>query len=132
MNAPGVFHSAMLVALRADPAFGGALNGVFEAPVSNAAPPYADIGELLVADWGAKQLAGVELRTAILVRDRFDGPARLHSLAAAADAAMAGISRDLNGWRIASLVMLRTRIVRDGPGMWTALVEHRVRMIESQ
>lgn len=138
MSAEGLFHDAALAAIRADPAFGGVLNGVFEGPAVKATEPFAEIGELMSGDWSTKDLAGRELRTAIIIRDRAESPTRLHALAAAADTAMAGVARDLDGdgadggagWRIASLVLLRTRIIRTAPGLWAAMVEHRVRMIE--
>lgn len=130
-DAAGSFHAAMLEALRNAESFSGAINGVFEGPALKATAPFAEIGELMVSDWGTKDRAGSELRSAIIIIDRAEGPGRLHRLAAAADAAMATVPRDLPGWRIASLVLLRSRIVRDGPGAWTALVEHRVRIIEA-
>lgn len=136
MSAAALFHTAMLAALRGDPAFGGALNGVFEGPALKATAPYAELGELLVSDWGAKELPGYELRPAIFIRDRTEGPARLHALASAADAAMAAIpadlADDLGNWRIVSLAPLRSRIIRDGPGAWVAIVEHRVRILATQ
>lgn len=135
-SAAGLFHAAMLAALRADAAFGGMLNGVFEGPAVQATAPYAELGELLATDWGAKALAGMELRPAIIIRDRAEGPARLHALAAAADAAMAAIPAALGtpegaAWQIASLALLRSRIIRDGPGAWVAIVEHRVRIFQA-
>lgn len=136
MSAAALFHTAILAALRSDPGFGGALNGVFEGPAVKATAPYAELGELLVSDWGAKGLAGYELRPAIFIRDRAEGPARLHALAAAADAVMAAIpadlADDLGVWRIVSLAPLRSRIIRDGPGAWVAIVEHRVRILQAE
>lgn len=131
MSAEAIFHAAMLGALKQQGDVGGALNGVFEGPAVKASEPYAEIGELLSTDWGTKDLAGRELRSAIIIRDRAEGPARLHALAAAADAAMATIPRDLNGWRIASLTLLRTRIIRTAPGLWAAMVEHQIRLIQA-
>lgn len=135
-SAAGLFHTAMLAALRADAAFGGMLNGVFEGPAVQATAPFAELGELLATDWGVKGLAGIELRPAIIIRDRAEGPARLHALAAAADAVMAAIpavlgTPGMGTWQIASLVPLRSRIIRDGPGAWVAIVEHRVRIIQA-
>ncbi len=104
------------------------LNGVFAGPPVRASEPWAELGELLSFDWSTKDIIGRELRTTIFLRDRGDSPARLYELAAAADAAVQGVARDLDGWRIASLVLTRTRVVRDGGG-WTAMVEHRVRML---
>lgn len=132
MSAAALFHATMLAALRDDPAFGGALNGVFEGPAVKATAPYAELGELLVSDWGAKGLAGYELRPAIFIRDRAEGPARLHALASAADAAMAAIPAEMGAWRIVNLAPLRSRIIRDGPGAWVAIVEHRVRILQAE
>lgn len=131
MSAEGAFHAAMLAALTQAGDFGGVLNGVFEGPAVKASEPYAEIGELLSTDWGTKDLAGRELRSAIIIRDRTDSPARLHALAAAADAAMATVPREIGGWRIASLVLLRTRIIRTAPGLWAAMVEHQIRLIQA-
>lgn len=131
MSPATALHGAMLTALGNAADFGGALNGVFEGPAPKASEPYAEIGELIGTDWSTKDRAGQELRTAIIIRDRTDSPARLHALAAAADAAMAGIAREPGGWRIASIVLLRTRIIRTAPGLWAAMVEHRIRMIEA-
>lgn len=136
MSAAALFHTTMLAALRADPDFGGALNGVFEGPAVKATAPYAELGELLVSDWGTKGLAGYELRPAIFIRDRAEGPARLHALAAAADAVMAtlpaDLADDLGVWRIVNLAPLRSRIIRDGPGAWVAIVEHRVLILKAE
>lgn len=132
MSALTVLHDAMLAALRQSPGFGGVLNGVFVGPAVKATTPYAELGELLVGDWGAKDLRGYELRPIILIRDATDTPARLHDLIAAADAAMAALPRDLAGWRIASLVLVRQRIARIGAGLWEASADYRVRMIETK
>jgi hypothetical protein len=45
------------------------------------------------------------------------------------DYALLAIPRDLPGWRIASLVFLRSMVVRDPAGPWAGLVEHRVRLL---
>jgi hypothetical protein len=36
------------------------------------------------------------------------------------------------GWRIASLVFVRGRKVREGEGRWVAVSEYRVRMLRSE
>jgi hypothetical protein len=45
------------------------------------------------------------------------------------DDALLAIPRDLSGWRIATVVFLRSMIVRDPAGPWAGLVEHRVRLL---
>jgi len=124
MSAEQAFQLAALAALAAVPG----LNGVFDGPPIKATEPWAEFGELMSIDWSTKDLVGRELRSVIFVRDRRGDAGRVHALAAAADAAVLAIGADLDGWRIASLVALRTRIVRERHGVWTAVIEHRARM----
>jgi len=125
MSAEQAFQLAALAALAAVPG----LNGVFDGPPLKATEPWAEFGELMSIDWGTKDMAGRELRSVIFVRDRGGDVGRVHALAAAANVAVTAIGPDLDGWRIASLVALRTRIVRERHGVWTAVIEHRVRML---
>lgn len=127
-SAEGALHSALLGALKGADGL-AALNGVYAGPAVKATPPYAELGELLSIDWSTKDAAGRELRPAVTIRDTGETPARVHDLAGAAGAAIEGVARDLGGWRVASLAFVRTRVVRDGPGKWAALVEYRVRML---
>lgn len=105
------------------------LNGVFDGPVAKSSAPWAETGELLRLDWSTKDIAGCEMRTGIIIRDRAATPERVHQLADAAGAAVEALPRTLGDWRIASLMMMRQRIVRDGPGQWAALIEHRLRLL---
>lgn len=58
---------------------------------------------------------------------------RLRELAGQVDAAVEDLPRDLGeGWRIASLVPVRSRIVREGEGLWAGTNEYRVRMLRMQ
>lgn len=129
MSAESVIQAALVAALRGDAALGAALNGVFEGPQGKATAPFAEIGELLSVDWSTKDAAGREVRLAVTVRDAAETPARLHALAGLAGAAIEALPRDLDGWRIASLSFVRTRVVRGGPGRWSAIIEYRVRMM---
>ncbi|OYY90511.1 MAG: hypothetical protein B7Y45_07820 [Sphingomonas sp. 28-66-16] len=128
-GAESTFHRAMLAALRGATDVGGAINGVFDGPATKASAPYAELGSLIASDWGTKDRAGRELRTLVMLRDRAEAPARLYALAAAADAAITAIDATLGDWRIASLVLVRSQIVGDRPGEWTAVIEHRVRLL---
>lgn len=125
MSAEAVFQAALLAALRTVPG----LNGVYEGRPDKASEPWAELGELRSIDWSTKDAPGRELTTTLMLRDRSDSGAAVQALAAACDAAVLDIGRDLDGWRVASLVMVRTRIVRDPPRAWTALIEHRVRLL---
>lgn len=131
MSAESVFHAAMLAALKTAPGFGGLLNGVFEGPPVKATEPYAQLGELLSTDWGTKDALGRELLSAIIIRDKAENLQRAQGLAGAADAVMLALARDLPGFRVASLVLIRSRLIRGVPGGWTAIVEHRARLLTS-
>lgn len=50
-----------------------------------------------------------------------------------AEARIAAMPRSIgDGWAIASLVLLRSRIAREDEGRWTATSEFRVRMLRSE
>ncbi|MDO7843745.1 DUF3168 domain-containing protein [Sphingomonas immobilis] len=125
MSAEAEVHAALLAAVRAV----AGLNGVYEGPAVKASPPYAEIGELLSADWSVKDRAGRELRVAIMLRDAAEGPGRLHALAGAVGDAVEAMPRVLGGWQVASLAFVRTRVLRPGAGRWSAVVEYRVRVL---
>jgi len=129
MSADNELHLAIRAALLAAPSLAGAINGVFEGTPVKASPPYAELGEMLATDWGTKDSAGRELRTSLIIRDRAERPLRLHALAVAAEDAIAALAPALSGWRIISIALIRSRIVRDGPGQWVALIEHRFRLL---
>lgn len=104
------------------------LNGAFPGPPTHATAPWAELGETTGTDWSAVGVEGRELRVTVRLVDRLDTPARLHGLANAVEAAVAALPRDLAGWRLASVAAIRTRILRDRPGGWVAVVEHRLRL----
>lgn len=102
-----------------------------------AATPWALVEAGAESDWGHKSGAGREVRLAAILHDKGERPARLHVLAAAAEAALDGLAGEAegaaDGWRIVSLALLRSRIVPPrsaGPDAVTAVViEWRARML---
>ena len=121
----GTLLQAMLVArLR------GVLNGasVFEAPPVRAARPCVVVDMPVLSDWGTKDAAGREGRVVVQLFDDGEVPERLRTLAAVAEGAVLSAPAALAGWRIVSLVFVRSRVVRDGKG-WVGSVEFRVRML---
>lgn len=126
MSAERVLQAAVLTALRQVVG----LNGVYPGPPLRATQPYAELGELIAIDWGAKDRAGRELRLLATVRDAAETSARVEALAEAVGAAITGLPRDLTGWRIASVVLARSRIAGTSPGQWSASVDYRIRMME--
>lgn len=125
MSAASVVQAAVLSALRGI----AGLNGVYAGPPLKATPPYAELGELLGADWSVKDRAGRELRLLVTVRDAGEGAARAQALADAVGAAVEALPRDLVGWRVASVVLLRARTGGGPAGRWSASVEYRVRVL---
>lgn len=130
MSAERLFQAALAAAL--SDALGERLNAVLIGPAATATgpatAPYAELGELLSADWSTKDALGRELRSLVTIRDTGDAPARLHDLADDAAAAIAAISPALPPWHIASLVLVRQRLMRERTG-WAALIEHRARLL---
>jgi hypothetical protein len=125
MSAEGVVQAALLAALRGV----AGLNGVFEGPPVKATPPYAEIGETLSGDWSVKDRDGRELRLVVTVRDVGELSARAQALGDAVGAAIAGVPRDLGAWRMASMVFVRSRLLRPAPGRWSVVMEYRVRVL---
>lgn len=133
MSAQTVLGEALAAALKAHAGVARVVTAVFDAPPVRAARPYAEVAEALLTDWSTKDLAGREGRIAIVLRDAGERPVRLRELAGQVDAAVEDLPRDLGeGWRIASLVPVRSRIVREGEGLWAGTNEYRVRMLRMQ
>jgi hypothetical protein len=130
MSVQAVVQAALATALREA---GLALTSVFDAPPVRAAKPYALVEEAQLADWGTKDIAGREGRVSIVLFDGGESPARLRGLAGAAEEAVAAMPRILgDGWAVASLVLLRSRIVREGDNRWRSVSEFRLRMLRSE
>ncbi|MEP9359321.1 DUF3168 domain-containing protein [Sphingomonas sp. KR3-1] len=128
MSVQEVLQAALVEALA-----GLAVTAVFDAPPVRAARPYALVEEAWLADWGTKDMAGREGRFAVTLFDAGERPARLRALCGEVEAAIEAMPRAIGeGWAIASLVLLRSRIAREGEGRWTATSEFRVRMLRSE
>jgi hypothetical protein len=128
MSVQEVLQAALVEALA-----GLAVTQVFDAPPVRAARPYALVEEAWLTDWGTKDMAGREGRFAVTLFDAGERPARLRALSGEVEAAIDAMPRDIGqGWAIASLVFLRSRIAREGDGRWTAVSEFRVRMLRSE
>lgn len=129
MSAYIVLTEAVAAVVETHP--GIAVNGVFDAVPRRAVRPYAVVEDALLVDWSTKDMIGREGRLAVRLFAGEDRPC-LRVLADQVSAAIAGLPRELGeGWRIASLAFLRSRIFDEGPGLCAALVEFRVRMLQA-
>jgi Protein of unknown function (DUF3168) len=104
------------------------------APVYDGAPPragfpYIVISDSPVSDWSTKTEQGREIRLALTIWDDGEAAESLRTLMIAVEAAMDDFPRDLPGWRVASLIFLRSLISREPDGPSAALIEYRVRII---
>lgn len=132
MSAERVVRTALIAALRGDAGLGNgglAGAGVFAGPPVKATPPYAEVGELLGIDWSVKDRAGRELRLGVTIRDAGETSARIETLTAAAQGAIEALPRALDGWDVASLVLVRTRLAGTAPGRWSATIDYRLRVL---
>ena len=127
MSAREELHTALCAALAE------ALDSVpvFDAPPVRMPLPYVVVEEPLLADWSTKDIAGREGRVTIRLHDVGERPMRLRALAGLAEDALEMMDPELGeGWRMVTIALLRSRIVRAKDG-WTAMSEFRVRMLRT-
>jgi hypothetical protein len=130
MSFEAELHAAVMEALRSEADILATANGVFlERPV-RASPPYLVLGPLTSADWSAKGASGREVRVTAQVHDAGESWTRTVALLGAAGRALEALPRNLNGWSLGSVTMLRSRTTRDGAGGWLGMVDYRVRAME--
>lgn len=125
MSFEAALQGAALTALRGV----AGTNGVFLERPARASVPYLVLGELLSADWGAKGLAGREVRLLVWVHDAGESWARTVALQGEVARAIEDLPREIEGWSVGSVTMLRARTSRDAGG-WVGAVEYRVRGME--
>lgn len=133
MSAHDVLADALAGALGRHAPLMAEINGVFDAQPLRGVRPYALIEDALLTDWSTKDLIGREGRLSVTLFDQGVSPRRLRGLIGEVEAAVLGLPRMLGeGWRVASLSVVRSRVVREGEGRWAALCEFRVRMLQVQ
>jgi len=91
--------------------------------------PRVSVEPVDVLDWSAKAATGREVRTAVSLRVAKGQTLRLPMLSAAVASAGEALSGDLDGWHVASAVLLRVRTADRTDGTRVARVEHRVRVM---
>jgi hypothetical protein len=131
MSAAAELQAALVAALAGAAGVAGIAQGVFDGPPPRAAFPYVVIGDGLSSDWSHSLARGREHRLAITIWDEAGRAARLHGLVGAVESAIEALPAALPHHRIASLTLLRSRILRRADGPWAGIVEYRVRTLES-
>lgn len=128
-NALNILQAAAIDAIEKHPELSHHILGIFDGPPPRAVFPYVSLGDAIMSDWGTKTEIGREIRFPLTIWESGDDPSRISELVGHLEDAVAAIPRDLNGWHIASLVFLRSIIVRDPVGPWAGLVEYRFRLL---
>lgn len=128
-DAMQILQATAVSALQAHPVLAVELAGIYDGPPPRATFPYVSFADGIASDWSTKTAQGREIRLAMMVWDDGEEASRLSVLMGHVEDAIAAMPRDLSGWRIASLVFLRSMVVRDAAGPWAGLIEHRVRML---
>ena len=123
-GAAGALIAAMMAVLRDVPGLSQVSDGVplqagDAAAVVEAGPE---------TDWGFKDGDGAEMRFAVLVSCGGEAPSRARLLGEKVRRAVATVRPELDGWRLVSVAMLRSRVLRAPGPKWTAVMEYRARM----
>ena len=122
-------QAALVAALKGAPAVADVVSGIFDGPPPRAAFPYVAISGGSVLDWSTKSETGRELRLVVNLWDDGEIPHRMMDLSEACCDAIEAMPRDLDGWRIASLVFVRSRSLKTAAGPWSGLIEYRARLL---
>ncbi|HEX9965943.1 MAG TPA: DUF3168 domain-containing protein [Allosphingosinicella sp.] len=107
------------------------LGGVYPGPPLQAAFPHAVVETGPETDWGHKSGRGREVRLALTVRDLGERPDRVQALAEAAEAVV-GAGLEVEGWRLVTMALVRSRTVAEGRGGkagWAVVSDFRARML---
>lgn len=129
MNAESDIRAALIAELRGDAALMAQVNRIHDGVPVKATPPTVIVGECTGADWATKDRAGRELRIGITIEDDRETPARISDIMPLADAAVQRLSGAVAGWRIGSLRMIRSRLVKTRDGQWNAVMDYRIRVL---
>ena len=130
MTAIEAVRAGLVAALQEHAPLREAVNGIYHGEIKRATPPYVTVAEPLAVDWSTKTEAGRELRLFVQVHEEPERSERLDRLSGEVEAAIERMGRDLDGWRVASLVFLRAHTMR-GEGPWVAAIEYRARVLEA-
>ncbi|OJU17000.1 MAG: hypothetical protein BGN95_07135 [Sphingomonas sp. 66-10] len=126
MSAREVAQAAVVAALRV--ALGDAA-AVFDAPPVRAALPHVVVEQPELVDWSTKDWRGREGRIVVAAYDGGERPVRLRALAARIEDAVEAVpAAPGDGWRVATLRFVRSRVARAPGDRWVATSEFVVRL----
>ncbi len=127
VDAGEAVRNALLKELRAHPELGG-IEGQ-DGGTETSALPRLGVAPADVTDWSAKGATGREVRTTIDVRVAKGQVLRLPMISTAVAAAGEALKGNLDGWYVASAVLLGVRNADRADGTRVARIEHRIRVM---
>ena len=130
MNADSDIRAALVVLLQADSALNAQVNRVYDGAPDKATPPMLVVGDVLGSDWATKDKAGRELRLGLTIEDDRETPSRISTIMPLVDAGVQGLTGVIGAWQVGSLVMMRSRLMRNSAGRWAAVMDYRIRVLE--
>lgn len=129
-GAAAAVQAALVAAISDNSLLMSMAGGIYDGAPPREPYPYIVIDDEGTSDWSFKGGRGREHRIGVTIWDEGLNPARLHMMMAEAEAAIEAMPVDLGGHHLASLVHLRSRIVRDAEGPWAGFVQYRARTME--
>lgn len=130
IDAGEAVRDALLKGLRARRELGGVEGR--DGGLESSALPRVTAEPAEVIDWSAKGTTGREVRTVVNLRVARGQALRLPMLSTAIVAAGEALGGNLNGWHVASAVLLRVRTADRADGTRVVRIEHRVRVMAGQ
>lgn len=132
MKADHDMRAAVLALLRDDAALGARINRVHDGMPAKATPPMLVVGECGGTDWGCKDRPGREVRITLTVEDDIETTTRIGGILTLTDEVVQRLSGTVAGWSIASLRLVRSRLLRTNAGRWNGLMEYRIRVLAAE
>ena len=124
MSAGGALQAAIAAALAGE----GRLAGIYDGPPARAVFPYAVVDAGSENDWSHKSGRGREVMVALTLWD--EEPARLAEIADAVEQLTEEV-REVAGWQLVTMQLIRRRTVRDVAGPWATAIDFRARLLSA-
>jgi len=122
-------RAALVEWLRADPTLAAQLNSVTEEAPPRASPPWLGLVTSASTDWSVKDATGREVRVALELHLRGDDPATGAAVVQALENRIASLPRARDGFAVATIVFLRSRVEQRPANTRAALLEYRFRLL---
>lgn len=115
-----------------DAAIGALINRVYDGVPAKSSTPTIAVSECSGSDWGSKDHDGRELRLGITISDQTETATRIGQIMPLVEAAVRRVGIALVGnWSIGSVVLVRSRIVPQSDGRWSAIMDYRLRALST-